>query len=98
MANTGSCHLGLRVAKTLLNIQNIKFLYREHVRNNSNWMQDKTQTLARPATPLAACVQRISCSFYRKLTPSTECHRNLVIRIKQTKIGCHGNVLEGWEN
>jgi len=50
--------------------------------------------LARPAAPLAACVQRISCPFYRTLTPPTECHQNSIsIRwIKPTKIGCHGNV------
>ena len=32
----------------------------------------KAQRLARPATPLAACVHRISCTSYRALTPSTE--------------------------
>jgi len=29
---------------------------------------------------------------YHTLTPSTECHRNSVMWIKPTKIGCHGNV------
>jgi len=32
--------------------------------------------LARLAAPLVACVQRISCSSNRTLTPSAECHRN----------------------
>jgi len=40
-------------------------------------MQDKGQHLARAATPLTACVQRISCTSYRTLTPSAECHRML---------------------
>jgi len=30
------------------------------------------QRLARPAAPLAACVQRINCTSYRTTTPSTE--------------------------
>jgi len=43
--------------------------------------------LARPAAPLAACIQRPPCTdcySYRTLTPSTECHRKSCT--KPTKI------------
>ena len=60
-------------------------------------MHGKAQRLARPAAPLAACVQRIGCTSCRTLTPSAECHRNSVLWINPTIIGCHDNVLRGIE-
>ena len=42
-------------------------------------MQGKAHRLARPAAPLAACVQRTSCAFYSTLSPSTEYHRNSIV-------------------
>jgi len=60
-------------------------------------MHGKAQRLARPAAPLAACVQRIGCTSCRTLMPSAECHRNSVLWINPTIIGCHDNVLRGIE-
>jgi len=34
------------------------------------------------AMALVACVQRTSCTSCRTLTPSAECHRNSILRIK----------------
>jgi len=48
-------------------------------------MQGKAQRLARLATPLAACIQRINYTSYRMLTPSTECHRNSILSMEPTK-------------
>jgi len=36
-----------------------------------------------------------SCTSHRTLTPSTECHRNLVPRGYSQKIGCHGSIPRG---
>jgi len=57
----------------------------------------QSSALARPSALLAACDQRISSAFYRKLTPSADCHRNSTQWIETTKLGCHGNVLSGIE-
>ena len=53
-----------------------------HLQNGTKLDTGQSPTLARPAAPLAACVQRISYTSYRTLMPPTECHRNSVLWIK----------------
>jgi len=49
-------------------------------------MLGKAQRLAHPAAPLAACLQRISCTSSRTLTPFTEFHRNSIVWISRQKL------------
>ena len=72
-------------------------LIRHHSEIGAELDARQSPTLARPAAPLAACVQRISSTSHPTLTPPAECHRNSVLWIEQTKIGCHGNVPSGIE-
>ena len=61
-------------------------------RNKNKLDAQQSPTLARPATPLAACIQRHPCTSYHTVTPSTECHRQSVMWSKPTKCGCHDSV------